>query len=231
MNAQQRESRTFLRAHAFLLCVVLVGFARSFYLRGLFLESPLHLRLAIHGVALTLWFVLTVLQAWFAASGRRSLHVRTAWATVLVVPAVLITGAWVNTALAWQIQSAQDPENMFIWANYMSLLSFAALVGMAVVKRRRLPEHRRLVLFASIAIIGPAFARFAFWPVIGAGLALAPAFAGAGMLLLTLAAAVYDWATLRRVHATTLAGFAAILLPLLAGTALAVSGLGFGLIH
>ena len=43
MNAQQRESRTFLRAHAFLLCVVLVGFARSFYLRGLFLDSPLHL--------------------------------------------------------------------------------------------------------------------------------------------------------------------------------------------
>ena len=231
MNAQQRESRTFLRAHAFLLCVVLVGFARSFYLRGLFLDSPLHLRLAVHGVALTLWFVLTVVQAWFAASGRRSLHARMAWATVLVVPAVLITGAWVNTALAWQIRSAQDPENMFIWANYMSLLSFAALVVMAVVRRRRLPEHRRLVLFASIAIIGPAFARFAFWPVIGAGLALAPAFAGAGMLLLTLAAAAYDWATQRRVHATTLAGFAAILLPLLAGTALAVSGLGFGLIH
>jgi hypothetical protein len=87
------------------------------------------------------------------------------------------------------------------------------------------------VLFASIAIIGPAFARFAFWPVIGAGLTMAPAFAGAGMLLLTLAAAAYDWATQRRVHLTTLAGFAAILLPLLAGTALAVSGLGFGLIH
>ena len=231
MNPQQRETRAFFWAHVLLLLVVLVGFGRSFYLRGLFIAHPLNLLLQVHGAILTLWFALTVLQARLAVTGQKGSHARFAWLAVPTVAGVVISGAWVNTALALQLTSAEDPENMFIWANYMSLMSFVLLVALAVRARRRLTTHRRLMLFASIAIIGPAFARFSFWPFFGLGLAMAPAFAVAGMLLFVILAMGYDFVTWRRVQASTLGGFAGILLPLIAGTAVALSGLGFALIH
>lgn len=232
--AAQRENQAFLWAHSLLLCVVVVGFGRSFFLRPLFLASPLTLPLLLHGAVLTLWFALTVQQAWTARTRRKSSHARAAWLAVPVLIGVVASGFWVNTALALQITSAQDPENMFVWANYMSLLSFAVLVALAVVKRRHLAAHRRLMLFASIAIIGPAFARFAFWPAFGLGklgLVLAPAFAGAGLLLLAVIAIGYDLVTLRRPQAATWGGLACIVLPLATGTAVALSGAGFALLH
>ncbi|MBI3346379.1 MAG: hypothetical protein HY020_04105 [Burkholderiales bacterium] len=229
-----RENQVFFWAHSLLLCVVLIGFGRSFFLRPLFLQSPLPSLLMLHGAALTLWFALTVQQAWAARTRRTSWHARAAWLAVPVLIGVVVSGFWVNTALALQITSDQDPENMFVWANYMSLLSYVVLVALAVAKRRQLAAHRRLMLFASIAIIGPAFARFAFWPVFGLGklsLVLAPAFAVAGMLALVVIALGYDIVTLRRPQPATWGGLLGILLPLVAGTAVALSGAGFALLH
>jgi uncharacterized membrane protein len=232
--AAQRENQVFLWAHTLLLAVVLVGFGRSFFLRPLFAASPLTTPLLLHGTVLTLWFVLTVQQACSARTRRKAWHARAAWLAVPLLIGVVASGFWVNTALALQVTSAEDPENMFIWANYMSLLSFVVLVALAVAKRRQLAAHRRLMLFASIAIIGPAFARFAFWPAFGLGrlgLVLAPAFAVGGMLLLVLIAIGYDIVTLRKPQAATWGGLAGIVLPLVAGTAVALSGAGFALLH
>ena len=231
MSPQAKENRAFLWAHTLLLCVVLIGFARSFYLRGLFLAHPLSGLLQLHGLALSCWFGLTTLQAWLAQSARRGWHRRLAWLAVPVLIAVVASAAQVNTAVALQLASASDPENMFVWANYMSLLSFVVLVALAVRLRRRLAAHRRLMLFASISIIGPAFARVAFWPWVGLGLGMAPALAGAGMLLMVLMAVGYDLVTLRRVQAATLGGLAGLFLPLIVGMAVAISGVGFALVH
>lgn len=145
-TSAQRENQAFFWVHAMLLCIVVVGFGRSFFLRPLFAASPLKLLLLVHGAVLTLWFALTVQQAWSARTRRKSWHARAAWLALPVLIGVVISGLWVNTALALEITSAQDPENMFIWANYMSLLSFVVLVALAVVKRRQLTAHRRLML-------------------------------------------------------------------------------------
>ncbi len=232
MSPQAKENRAFLGAHTLLLCIVLIGFARSFYLRGLFFTThPLPLLLQLHGVALTCWFGLTTVQAWLAQSARKGWHRRLAWLAVPVIMALVVTAAQVNNGVALQLVSASDPENMFVWANYMSLLSFVVLVALAVRFRRRLAVHRRLMLFASISIIGPAFARVAFWPWVGLGLGLAPALALGGMLLLVIVAVGYDLLVLRRVQAATWGGLAGLFLPLIAGMAVAISGLGFALIH
>jgi hypothetical protein len=51
------------------------------------------------------------------------------------------------------------------------------------------------------------------------------------MLALILLAIVYDVLTSRRVQRATLIGLAGVLIPLIAGTAVAVSGAGFRLLH
>src|ERR1700730_9606988 len=54
-----------------------------------------------------------------------------------------------------------------VCANIGNLLSFATLLLAAVVLRGRPRAHKRLMLLASISIIGPALARIARWPVLG----------------------------------------------------------------
>jgi hypothetical protein len=231
MIARSNETKAFLFSHVFFLCIVLVGFGRTFYLRSVFIAQPLPAVLLMHGVALTLWYGIVVLQAALMANASRGWHRRLSWLVIPVVAAVIISGITVNMRVALTIASARSPENMFVWGNFMTLLSFLVLVSAAVALRRRPAAHYRLIFFASIAIIGPAFARFAFWPAIGLGLSAAPMFAMAGMMILVLLAMSYDVAMFRRVQAATLAGLAGVLIPLVAGTAVAMSGIGFALLH
>lgn len=231
MNVKAGDTRVFLWAHAVLLAVVLVGFARSFYLRDLFLRNALDLPLQLHGVALTGWFGLVFLQAAVMATGRRHLHRRLAWLAAPILAAVVATSLFINTRLARSLGSARDPENMFVWGNYMSLVAFVGLVAAALMLRRRPDTHRRLMLMASIAIVGPAFARLSFWPVFGLGLAGAPAFAVAGLLLLLALALAVDRVRCGRVHPATWAGVGAILATLVMGVGIGATGIGFALLH
>lgn len=231
MNTRSKETRTFLLAHVFLLLIVLIGFGRTFYLRRLFIAHPLPLALVLHGIALTAWYGLAALQGWLALKAARRWHGRIAWLAAPVIVCVIISGIQVNLNVALQIESAASPENMFVWGNFMSLASFAILVTAGVKLRHRVVAHHRMMFFASLAIVGPAFARFAFWPVVGLGLAAAPLFAIVGMVALVLLAIGYDVAVFRRVQAATLAGLAGVIIPLIVGTAVAISGVGFALIH
>lgn len=231
MQVRKGDNKAFLVAHGVLLAIVIVGFARSFYLRDYFLHNPLDVPLKLHGAALTAWFALVFAQAAVMAAARRNLHRRLAWLAALIVPAVIATSAFINVRLARTLTSAADPENMFIWGNFMSLAAFGGLVIAAVALRRRADAHRRLLLMASIAIVGPAFARFSFWPVFGLGLAGAPAFAIGGLLLLLAAALVFDRVQRGRVHAATWAGVSAIFATLVLGVLIAQAGLGFQLMQ
>jgi uncharacterized membrane protein YozB (DUF420 family) len=231
MTARSNENRVFFLAHLLLLSIVLVGFGRTFYLRALFIARPLPVVLVLHGLALTLWYALVVLQGWLVLAGRRNWHAKLAWIAIPIVACVIVTGIQANMRIALEITSARDPENMFVWGNFMTLLSFVILVVAGVVQRRTREAHRRLMFFASLAIIGPAFARFAFWPAVGLGVVAAPIFAMGGMLLLVALAIVYDLIAGRRVQRATLIGVAGVIVPLIVGTALALSGLGFALLH
>lgn len=231
MTAHAQETRAFARAHLFIAGLVLVGFARTFYLHGLFFTKPLPLRLVVHGTVLTLWVLAVACQGLLAQAGRRAWHARLAWFTALVVLGVVATGAWVTAALDLGLKSADEPENMFVWIDYFTLLSFPALVTAAVVLRRRPAAHRRLILYASILLAAPAFGRLALWPVFHAGLAAAPVFAVAGLVLLVLMALAYDLIRLRRLHAASLAGVAAVAFTWIAGITMGATGWGFAVLH
>jgi hypothetical protein len=226
-----RENKSFLLVHSALLAVVLVGFGRSFYLRPLFSHRPLDLPLTVHGLILTCWFSLTVAQAFLINAGQRHWHRRIAWLAVLVAAGVVASAMWINTRLATHLKSPADGENMFIWGNYMSLAAFVALLYLGVSSRKRPDAHRRLVLFASIMIVGPAFARFAFWPLFGANPGAAPAFAGGGILLAIAAAIAVDLRAAGRIHPATTRGIATFVGVAIIGFGLGFSGLGYELLH
>lgn len=70
--------------------IVFAGFARTYYLKGLFGTRSLPLLLHIHGSVMTLWFVLFLLQVRLVAAHRTDLHRRLGilgafWALLVVV--------------------------------------------------------------------------------------------------------------------------------------------------
>jgi len=144
------------------LCVVLVGFARTYYLKGLFGAPSLPLLLHVHGAVMTIWFVLFVAQAALIRARRVDLHRMVGVAggafALVLVPIALAT------ARQFVIRSLDDPDQLPIAAaiagyDAVVLVVFAILVGAALSWRRRTDIHKRLMTLAALSLLGPPLAR------------------------------------------------------------------------
>ena len=91
-----------------------------------------------------------------------------------------------------------------VWTNIASILAFAIFVVAGISLRHRSEVHKRLMLLATLCIIGPPLARIANWPVFSWIEEIPFVIAGSLILLATLA--IYDLVTNRRLHAATIAG-------------------------
>lgn len=229
-TASTRVSFFFI-AHIALLAVVLVGFSPTFYLRPFFKVPAIPPILYVHGAVLTLWFLLTVVQAWLIRTRRVRLHRQLDYLAAGVAALVIVLGLVANSHLAAQIQSPAEAENIIYWGNLFTLVLFAIFVSLAVVFRKRPDAHKRLTLLASISIVGPALARFPMWPVFAGGVDSARNYGIGGLLVLFGAMIVHDLVVRRRPHPTSWLGAVAILVSLAAAVFLAVTGKGFAILH
>ena len=144
------------------LLVVLVGFARTYYLKGLFGAPSLPLLLHVHGAVMTLWFVLFVTQAALIRARRIDLH------RVLGVAgaafALVLVPIGFATARQFVLRSLDDPDLLPVAAaiagyDAVVLGVFAGLVGAALLWRGRTDIHKRLMTLAALSLLGPPLAR------------------------------------------------------------------------
>ena len=78
---QTAERRFYSRMAIALIALAFLGFAPSFYLRGIVPPYPrpnptLPLSVLLHGVLFTLWMLVLVAQTQLVAAGRRDLHMK-----------------------------------------------------------------------------------------------------------------------------------------------------------
>jgi hypothetical protein len=141
--------------------VVFGGFARSFYLKGMFGTPALSELLLWHGVIMTLWFALFIVQARLVATGRTDLHRRLGVVGAFLV--VLILAVGVATAIDAGRRGASPAPDvsplMFMAVPLVQVVVFAVLVGFALWYRRRSDIHKRLMLLATVSVVSPAIAR------------------------------------------------------------------------
>ena len=115
-----------------------------------------------HGVVLTGWFTLLVVRAILVAARRTDLHrlgiagavpaialVAISLLTVLRVPHRFATG---QLPIPFEFASG-------VLINDGALAFFSTMVATAMALRRRPEAHRRPIILASYAIIGPAWSR------------------------------------------------------------------------
>jgi uncharacterized membrane protein YozB (DUF420 family) len=198
-----RKARTRFFGLMALFCalVVFIGFAPSFYLRGLSDRPPLSLTIQLHGLVFTLWIVLFAAQSWLVRLRRVDLHRKFGVAgTVLAV-------ATVYFAMAVAIPNAREfiatghrplgfsPEQ-FLFLQVGDMFQFAALVALAVVLRRRPEAHKRLMLLATLSILAPAIGR----------MPLAPMVKFAAPMVAVLLCMAFDLVRSRRIHPAFLWG-------------------------
>ena len=141
--------------------LVLIGFARTYYLKGLFGTPALPgLLVHLHGFVMTSWVVLFMTQVWLVAARRTRIHQRLGILGAILAALVCLVG--VATAIAAAARgAAAGPEALrFLVVPFGDLLVFAILIGTALYFRRRMDIHKRLMLLTVVAILPPAFARF-----------------------------------------------------------------------
>lgn len=223
MNTGSRSRRWFFVCIAVvLLVIVAVGFARSFYLRSVFGAAHatiLPAYIVVHGIILTLWFLLFLCQTLLASSGRVRLH------RSLGIAGVVLAGLLFVVSMLVVVRSVVRETALVVIGDMTLLILFAVLITASVRFRRKPEVHKRLMTVASISIVAPAIAR---WPGAQAMLPLSVVLPQLGLFG---AQVIHDLRLSRRVHPATAWGVASYILAVGITIPLASSRLGHTLVN
>ncbi len=160
----RRYDDLFFSAMALLiLATVFVGFARTYYLAGVF-HAPLpSLIIHVHGAVFSCWILLLVTQASLVSAGRVDIHRRLGIAGVLLACLMVIVGVLAATDLLVRGTgpAGRDPQFFYI-IPLTDMLIFATLIFFAFRARSNPPVHKRLIIVATTALLIAPIARIPF---------------------------------------------------------------------
>jgi hypothetical protein len=195
---------------ALFTAAMVVGFAHTYFLAGVFQAKLPNAIIHIHGAVFTAWFVLLLVQSALASSGRVDLHRKLGIAGIAIAALMLPLGL-LATAEFVHREAARPGIRMMAIMPGAELFTFAGLATAAFLLRKRPAWHKRLILLATIGIIGAAVGRMEFLPYwnFHGNAALRLAWAYTYSFLIPLIA--YDLWSLRRLHRATLLGSAFII--------------------
>lgn len=191
------------------LAFVVLAFWPSYFAR--LFEQP-NLRFHAHGIVLTLWCVLLVVQPQLLRTGRRSVHRALGKASYVLAPAlVAITLSFVHYRVGGGIPPGAPLELgdlYFLALTLNALVAFAVLYGLAIRYRRDPQAHGRYMLCTVFPLFTPVTDRLiaahaprllAFVPRLdGSPLVQVAGFALADLILIVLS--LWDWRANKRTN-------------------------------
>lgn len=213
---ETQAAKTYVRAERFffpavallILAAVFFGFARSYYLAGLF-HAPLpNLLVHIHGAAFSSWILLFVIQTCLVASGRIALHKHLGLVGFGLAGFMIIVGVWAATDSMIR-HTAPGQTGIDVRAFYAvpvtAMVAFSTLTSFGFRARNNPRAHKRLMLIATVALLDAAFGR---WPIPVSWWDLRAAQLCCYLLLLFLVC--YDLWLFRRLQRSTVLGSALV---------------------
>lgn len=153
------EHRFFIGALIAAFAVVFAGFARTYYLKVLFGTPELPWRLHLHGLVMTLWFALFLTQVCLIATRRVTWHMRLGVLGAALAAFILAIDSVTLLRASGRNLPMRGPGALMILHDFVALGAFGVLVGTAVALRRRSDIHKRLMLLATLSILGPGINR------------------------------------------------------------------------
>lgn len=194
----------FLASAAGALLVVFAGFARTYYLKGAFGAPALPAHVHLHGVVMSSWFLLFLVQVVLVATRRTGAHRKLGVAGACLAATMVILG--LETAIVATRRDLAGPVGAaaiaFVAVPFFDMLVFGGLVTAGIALRKRLAAHKRLMLVASMSLLPAAIARI---PVPFGSMDTPLMFFGLTDVLI-LAAAAFDTVRNRKLHPAFLWG-------------------------
>jgi FtsH-binding integral membrane protein len=224
----RKNDRLFFTGMALASALTLIlGFLPSYFHRSAELPSltPLY---QLHGALFTAWIALLVAQTALVAGRRTDIHRTLGVAGAVLAAVVFVVGVAVSVETLRRRGGPPggdlNEETKFFAIPLGAIIVFGALVSAAVVQRRRSETHKRLMLLATISLLGAAVARILHQVGMGGtpNLFFGTEFLGTDVFVLALV--LYDLASRGRVHPATLwggalvVGFKPLLFYVLSGT-------------
>lgn len=165
---ESRRDKYFFPGMALLmLATVFFGFARSYFLAGVFAAPLPNWLIHVHGAAFSSWILLLIAQTSLGAANRVDVHrklgrVGFGLACIMVVLGVLASTDSLRRALSGKGPAADlDPLTFYV-IPITDMVIFGTLIVFAFRARTNPPVHKRLILVATTALTIAAVAR---WPV------------------------------------------------------------------
>lgn len=197
------------RAYWFLALALAVfitlGFTRTYYLRPLFELPPLGLTQHLHGIVFTAWTVLFLIQARLISRQNYRAHMQLGIAGIFLAALVVVVGfAATLNSLAYDGRSPLGmTKAQFAILPVTAIVLFGVLVTAALLLRRRAELHKRLMVLAMIAVLGPPTARLMIWTGLTQNFLVIQTTVTAVFVVLCL---ISDWSRQRVVHPVYLIG-------------------------
>ncbi|HEY0341026.1 MAG TPA: hypothetical protein VGC34_09495, partial [Steroidobacteraceae bacterium] len=205
----RRDSVFFGSMAALLASVVFAGFAPTFYMRSqLGTLPPLAPLFILHGALFSAWMLFILMQVGLVTASALRWHARLGRAGAVL--AVLMTA----TGIAAQIEHTRAVvmdgtygkntliEDLGLSLSFLDVGVFMAFVAVGIWFRQHAEQHKRLMLLATLAVVGPAVVRL---PGITA---LPPPMVVMSPVVFVIPLVVYDFLTQRRASSVSLWGVA-----------------------
>ena len=218
LKYKTNPERIFFSAMAVAMAaLVFVGFARSFFLRIWFPEAETYAApetiFYVHGALFAAWMVLLIVQTSLVRIGRVDLHRKLGTLGATLVPVMVligITGALVAARRPDGFVGVPVPPLQFLAIPFFSVILFGLLAALAVVRRHDAASHKRLMLLATVNLLGAAVVRIPLQSIATLDPLSQLMLPSVFIILLAL----WDVRALRRLHPVTLwAGLAIIATP------------------
>ncbi len=203
------ERKFYSRMALLLVAIMFLGFAPSFYLRGVVPSYPrpnpsLPLSVLLHGGLFTLWMLVLIAQTQLVAAGRRDVHMKLGIVGMLLALAIIPTMYLITV---WQVERANQPPftDPLTWTiiPLAVILPYAWMIWTGWSRRREAQWHKRAMLSAAILMVmGPAIGRLPIAPPTLGGFSFVLLL---GMLLF-VPMILWDRRSDGRVHPATLLG-------------------------
>jgi hypothetical protein len=191
----------FIFAAVLILLAVFIGFARTYYLAGVFHAHLPSLLVHFHGAVFTCWILVFVVQIALVSSHHIRWHMRLGiFAIILAVVMVLVGFATLIAVVRRHAVFHMGLDTLFA-GDVLQLSTFALLVGWGFLARRDAPAHKRLMILGTVALLGPALARWPFPFVFSSALVFF------GILdLIPILLIAFDLWSCRKIHLVTIFG-------------------------
>jgi len=230
----------FLFMSLLLLGIIVKGFGPTFFVRNNVSINDGHgpeglpIYLIIHGLVMTTWVLLLVLQIGLIQTNNTKLHRRLGWFGLVVAIMVIPTGILAMNgfgprllALGVPVPVLRDGLSLLFWIDVFSLILFPSLFGAALFYRKNSDWHKRFIMYAGFTVLVPALGRLT------AQIAGTESFGGINwpltwivLFAIMVSIPVYDVVKMKRIQKATAIGFISVFVGMLLAVLIAATEFG-----